>query len=222
MQIQNHPAHLCRFLVNLEVDRPADHHGSHFGGTGGLHIDHPDQLSATDDRTAVSDRLDLIELVRYENDRLAFSYQITHDLHQILDLLGSEDGRRFVEYENLGITIEHFQDLNPLLHSHRDILDDHIRINIQPVLLGEGLDLLGCTLAVEEELSFLSKNDIFRNSEVVNQLEVLVHHADAQIIGIVGAMDMNFLSPNQYFSLVCMVQTKEDAHQGGLSCPVLA
>ena len=53
------------------------------------------------------------------------------------------------------------------------------------------------------------------------QLEVLVNHSDTKIERIVRALDVDFLSPYLYHTLVCMIEAEENTHKSGLSCAVL-
>ena len=51
---------------------------------------------------------------------------------------------------------------------------------------------------------------------------MLVDHADAQGIGVVGIVDLYNLSILSDLALFCLVHTKQDAHQSGLTGTVLA
>ena len=156
------------------------------------------------------------------DDRFTFLRKRTHDIHELVNLLRSENGRRLVEYEYVGITVEHLENLDPLLHADCDIFYYHVRIDIQSVFLTEFLDPAASAFRIKKESSFLTQNYVLSDCVVVNKLEVLVHHADAQVIGIIGRVYPYFLSPDLDDSPVCVVQTEEDAHQCGLSGTVLA
>ena len=54
------------------------------------------------------------------------------------------------------------------------------------------------------------------------QLKMLVYHADAQGIGIQGAFNLHFLSPDFNHTLFRLVQPEQHAHQRGLTCSVLS
>ena len=56
-----------------------------------------------------------IKFVSDENDRLSPVEEIPQGCEQALDLLLRQDGRRFVQDEQLSITIEHLDDFH-LLH----------------------------------------------------------------------------------------------------------
>ena len=72
---------------------------------------------------------------------------IVEELHR---LLRREDGRRLVEDEDLGASVERLQDLDALLHADRDRLDAGLRAHRQAEALGDVPDSLVGRLEVEE------------------------------------------------------------------------
>ena len=58
--------------------------------------------------------------------------------------------------------------------------------------------------------------------EVVDQHEMLVDHADAQLDGLARGVDLLGLAPDQDLALVGLLQAVEHLHQGGLAGAVLA
>ena len=54
------------------------------------------------------------------------------------------------------------------------------------------------------------------------QLEVLMHHADAQCVGIVRVVDLDLLSVFPYRTLLRLIQTEQHTHQGGFTGAVFA
>ena len=51
----------------------------------------------------------------------------------------------------------------------------------------------------------LSQDDVLGDGEVVDQHEVLVHHADAVGDGIIGVADRDFFATEEDLSLFCLV-----------------
>jgi len=58
--------------------------------------------------------------VRDDDDRVPLRDQPADALEELLDLLGREHCGGFVEYDEVGIQIKGFQDLDALLLSHRE------------------------------------------------------------------------------------------------------
>ena len=98
-----------------------------------------------------------------------------------------------VSYTHLDVYKRQLQDLGPLLHAHRDVLHQGVRVHLQPVFVGQGQHLFpGLRLLQEAVLARLhAHNDIVQHREALHQLEVLVDHADPQRIGVVGVADLD-------------------------------
>ena len=65
----------------------------------------------------------------------------------------------------------------------------------------------------------------FRPGTIVapgSELEVLVHHADAQTVGVVGVVDLDDLAVLLDDALLRLVKAEEHAHQGRFACAVFA
>ena len=211
-------------LVDVEVYHAAHHFVGHFlrGGIGD--VDCVDKLAAPDDHAAVGDLLDLLELVGNEDDGLAPCDKRTHDRDQIFDLLRHQNGRRLIKNENICVAVEHFQDLCALLHADGDLVSAGVRINGQTVALTELLHTADGLLHVElQAVARLgAEHDVFRNREVVDQLEMLVHHADAEAIGLAGVADVDRLAVDEDLTGVRLVDAHDDIHQSRLARTVFA
>ena len=66
-----------------------------------------------------------------------------HDLHQLVDLLRREHRGGLVEDQHLGVVGERLDDLDPLLHADREVLDQGVRVDGEAVALGQLADQLG-------------------------------------------------------------------------------
>ena len=221
--LQDGLARLGRFLVDHEVHVTAHHHpGQLFpGGVGNLNG--ADVLALAQDGAAVGHGHDLVELVGDEEDALALGGQVLHNLHQLVDLLRRQHSGGFIEDEDLIVSVQHFQDFRPLLHAHGDVLHQGVRVHGQTVFLGQSQHLFSRHVLLQETVlaRFHTQDDVVQDGETFHQLKVLVHHPDAQIIGIVGVLDADHLAILLDGSLLRLVQPEEDAHQGGFPRAVL-
>ena len=129
-----------------------------------------------------------------------------------------------VKDQDLVVPVQHLEDLDARLHAHRDIADQGIGVHPQAVLFTEGHHLFpGLGFLEEAHLVGLHpQNDVVQNGEAFHQLEVLVDHADAQGIGVVGVADLDLLAVLQDLALFGLVQAKQHAHQGAFAGTVLA
>ena len=107
-----------------------------------------------------------------------------------------------------------------MLLGNRHIIDLHVRVDIKAVLVADVLDLLACIVQVK--LALQAEDDILGGGEQVDQLEVLVDHADTQIEGILGRCDGHRLVVDVDLPLVGEVDAGEHIHQRGLAAAVLA
>ncbi|MPN51681.1 hypothetical protein SDC9_199330 [bioreactor metagenome] len=114
----------------------AHHHAGEllFRGFGNVH--RADALTLAQDGASVGHRHDFVELVRDKENALSLPGKAAHDLHQLVDFLRREHGGGLVEDKDLIVPVKHFQDFHPLLHAHRNILDERVRVHPQAILLG--------------------------------------------------------------------------------------
>ena len=222
--LQHRLAGLGGRLVHHELHRAADHHAGELFLRRFARVDGADVLALAQNGHAVGDLHDLVELVRDEEDALALFRQPAHDLHELFDLLRCEHGGRLVKDEDLVVAVEHLQNLYALLHADGDILDLCIKVDLQAVAVGKLLHLFAGGLLLEEaELRVLrAEDDVVEHREHVDQLEVLVHHADVKRRGVVGVVDLDLLAVLLDDALFRLIQAEKDAHQRGLARAVLS
>ena len=67
-----------------------------------------------------------------------------------------------------------------------------------------------------------AQDDVVQHGEALHQLEVLVDHADAQCVGVVGVLDGNLHAVLFDDALLGLVQAEQHAHQRGLAGTVFA
>ena len=160
----------------------------------------------------------------YEQYGLALRLKTSHDLHQFVDLLRGKYRGRLVKYQYFIIAVKHFEYFHSLLHSHGYIRYISIRVYFKPVFLGQRHHLTARFLLFKKAGGggLDPENNIFKNGEHLNQLEMLVHHSDMKIVGVVRIVYLHDLAVLFYYSAVRLIQTEQHAHQRGFTCTVLA
>ncbi len=194
--VQHDVAGPGRFLADPQLHRPADHQRGQLG-VGGGRRPLADHLAAPDHRDAVGDGLHLLELVRDEDDGPAARAQLSHDPEQVLGLAGSQHRGRLVQDQHAGLAQQRLDDLHPLLHADRQVLDQGVRVHLQPVPLGQLPDLAAGPPAVEQARAaggLHAEHDVLRDGEHRHQHEVLVHHADPGADRVLGRPDRDGLA----------------------------
>src|SRR5215471_18970250 len=229
LDIEHHIAGLGRLLAHPQLDRPADHQRGELHRGGGRRP-LADDLAAPDDRDVVGDRLHLFELVRDEDDRPPALPQFAHDPEQVLGLAGGQHGGGLVEYQNLGVTEQRLDDLDPLLHADRQFFHYGVGIHAQAEPLGQREYLTAGPAPVEQaeggqaERSLAhrlaAEGDVLGHGEDRHQHEVLVHHADLGPDRVPGRIDHDRFVVEQDLALVGLHQPVEHVHQRGLASAV--
>ena len=161
-----------------------------------------------------------------KQDGFALFGQFLHDFHQLFDFLRREHSGRLVEDEHLVIAVEHLENLGALLHADGDILHHRIGIDLQPIALAQLHHLFARLRLLQEaerrDRRFHAEDDVIQHGKHIHEFEVLVHHADAQRVGVVRVFDMDYLPVFADFALFRLIHAKEHAHQGGFARAVFA
>ena len=135
--VQNHFPRLRRLLLHNEIDITPYHHSGKFFGSRIFHIYGSYILSFSQYAATIGHFHDFRQFVRDKKNTFTLCRQIFHDHHQLVDLLGRQHCRRFVKNQNLIVPIEHLQYFRPLLHPHRNILDQRVWIYQETVFFGQ-------------------------------------------------------------------------------------
>ena len=213
---ENRFSRMGRLLVHDQLDGSSDHHATQFFRRRVADIDRADALAFAQDRNPVSYFHDLIELMGNEQDRLPLFGQILHDLHEFFNFLRCQYCRRLIEDQDVIVPVEHLENLGSLLHAYGDILDLRIRIYRKAIALAELHDFLSGFLLLQDAMlrGFYTEHDVFKNGEYLDQLEVLMNHANAISIGIIRIIDLHFFSIQLDDSFFRLNHSEQYGHQG--------
>ena len=211
--------HVLR-LGTVDVQRhAAAHHHVRQGllvGVLGLHI--ADVLALAEHRHAVGHVQHLVELVGDDDKGLAVGLHVAHDGEQLVRLLRGQHGGGLIQNEDVGAAVQHLDDLDGLLLRNGHVVDLHVGVDVKPVAVADFLHLF--TGVGQIQLALQTQNDVLRGGEQVDQLEVLVDHADTEVEGILGRCDGHRLVVDVDLSLIGEVDAGEHVHQRGLAAAV--
>ncbi len=155
----------------------ADHHlGHRSGGFAGRDAGGNDAAEAQD-RRAVAERADLVELVRDIEDRHAFGFELPQRSEQLIHLLRREHRGRFVHDEELGVLQQAAHDLDALADAHGQVADHPVRVERQAVFGADGPDPLGQFAPRWRRLH--AERDVLGDTHRLEEREMLEHHRDA-------------------------------------------
>ncbi len=184
-----------------------------------------DDLASPDDRDAVGDLKDLVELVTDEDDAVSLGRQAPQHGEDLDRLLGREHRGRLVEYEDARIAIQRLEDLDTLLPTDREVADLLVGVQLETEPSAQLADATTRFCLVKEDRAahgFLAEQDVVRDGQDRHQHEVLVDHADAAVDGIGRVFDVDDLAIEQDLTLVRFGQAVEDVHERRLAGAVLA
>ena len=196
----------------------ADHHVGEglLVGIRGHNI--ADILALSQDGHAVGNLQHLVELMGDDDKGLAIGFHVAHDGEQLVGFLGSQHSGGLVQNKDVSAAIQNLDDFHGLLLRNRHIVDLHVGIDVEAILLADVLDFFASIVQIQ--LTFQTQNDILRGGKEVNQLKVLVDHTDAKVKGVLGRGNGHGLVVNVDLPLVGEVNTGEHIHQRSFSAAV--
>ena len=207
--------------VDVQLDLLSDHHFGQlllvrFGG-----VDGGDMLTLTQDGYAIRDLHNLVELMGDDNDRFPVRTHGAQNVKEGTDLLRRQDRRRLVQDQDIRAAVKHLDDLHRLLLGNRHLVDLLVGIYMEAVLLAHGkntgFDFSQIIFAV-----VCAEHNIFGGGKHVDQLEVLMDHADLIVKGIARRGDRDLFPVNDDLTRIGIVNTRDHVHQSGLATAVLA
>ena len=159
-----------------------------------------------------------------EDDGLALLLERAKQLEQRIGLGRRQHGGRLVEDEDVGAAIERLQDLDALLQADGEIADGRIHVDLEPVIARQPRELRArLRLAgAQHGAAFGAEHHVLDDGEGLDQHEVLVHHADAGMDGVVRRADGDRLAVDADLAGIGLVEAVQDRHERRLARAVLA
>ena len=224
LDIQNDLFGLGRSLLDDQLDRVSDHLRRQLVLRDALYRDSVDIFASADDSTDVRRGLDLFELMGDDDNGLPVLDQVLHDRQKFIDLLLCQDCSGLVQDQDLRPAVQRLEDFYALLHTHGNIADAGVRIDLKPVFLNNVQNVLTRLLHVGQDTSvgLAAQDNVLGDGEILHQHEVLVHHSDPVLDRRRGILDIYFFAVDENFSLVRAVKPVEDIHQCAFAGAVLA
>ena len=180
-----------------------------------------DALAQPHDHDAVGDGANLLQLVADQDHAHALARHGTHGIEQAFGFLRGQRRCRLVENEDARATHQRLDDLQPLLLADGEIGDERVRLKAQAELPADLGQAVGRAGAVEQQAA-LPDHEVFENRVARHEVEMLVHHADAECQRIGGVADMHGPAGDRDAALIGGISAEQDVHQRGLAGAVLA
>ena len=163
-----------------------------------------------------------MHFVRDDDNGLPVIAHTTQNGKQLRGLLRGQDGGRLVQDQYIGAAVEHLDDLDRLLFGNSHVIYLAVRLDIKAVFFGDPGDFLSLAFQIEARtLLFLdAENDVLRRRKHIDQLEVLMDHADPVPEGILRRTDLHLFAVHIHFPLVRVVDAGDHVHQRRLATAV--
>src|SRR5579859_2607260 len=212
-------------LVDTQQNLATDHQTRDFCLVGLASDQFARVLATAQHRDIVGQLKYFAQFMGDKNNGLALLYQPTQHPEQLVGFLRRQHARRLIHNQNIGRTIEYFQNLDALLQPDGDFLNLRIRVDGETVLLAQVLDHFARLAGIIECIDaagFVPQHDVFRHRQRWNQHEVLVNHTDTQAYGVARAVNMDQFAIDIDFATVGANQPVEDIHQGRFTRAIFA
>ena len=206
------------------VEVAADHHADEPSSAQLCGRCGPHDAAVPQHGDAIGDGEYLVEPVGDVDDRHAVVAQSADDTEQVLHLGVAERGGGLVHDDDAGVEAERLRDLDQLPLAHTEPGDHAVRVDVQSELGHELLGSLAHRPPVEhaEAVPMLSsQEDVLVHRELGDQVELLVDHRDAAVLGLAGVLERRRLPVDEQRALELRVDAAHDAHEGRLPRPVL-
>ena len=210
---------LCAARVDLFILRLgqllADHEVCELLPVGIRAIDRSDDLAEAQDRDTIGNAQHLAHFVADKDDGFSFSNQLVHDCKQALDLDIGQRRRRLVENQELRPMVERLENFGPLLLADGNIRDKLVELHVETVFFGQRLNFLPARGAVDEDALcvLVAEDDIVEHRHCLDEHEVLMHHADAELDRLAGRIDADLLPIEENLALGRLVEADENVHE---------
>src|SRR5579883_587108 len=216
---------LCRWFLHPQQHVAPHHHARNLFLVRLFGYEMANHLAPAQHRDIIGDFQHLTQLMGDENNRLAAFHQSAQHDKEIVGLLWRQHAGRLIENQDIGAAIQHFENLDPLLQTNRQIAGAGAGINRQPILRRKFADIrvsFGCVEDINVVDWLATQRDILTHRQWRDQHKVLMHHADAKRNGVAWARDVRQLAIDIDFTGIWAQQTVEDVHQRGFAGAVLA
>ena len=151
--------------------------------------------------------------------------EVAQDAEQMVGLLRRQHAGGLVQDQDVGAAEQGLEDLDPLLHAHRQLRRPARRGRPRARSRARAPATSARARATplgQREAALGAQQQVLQDGERLDQHEVLVDHADAGLDRVLRAADRPLLAVDQDLAAVGLVEAVEDVHQRRLAGAVLA
>ena len=151
-----------------------------------------------------------------------FSLELPHCLKKYFCLFVGEGSCRLIHYENISLNGHSFCDLDHLLLGYAQVLNQRVRVKVQPQTRKHllGLFVLLSALDDSRNVTLTSQEHIFSDRQVRNEAKLLMNYADAVSLRVRNALHDVGFTVDDDLALFRDVDTGQALNQRRFSCSV--
>ena len=151
-----------------------------------------------------------------QDHRLALVAQHLQNAEKMIGFGRRQDTGRLVEDQDFGAAVHRLENLDALLQADRELLDQRVRIDREAVGVLEPLQFgpRRRNAPGQKRAAFGAENDVLQHREIIDQHEVLMHHADAGFDRRLAVADGDGLAVDADLPAVGVIEAVDDRHQG--------
>ena len=207
-------------LAFCQLDRMAEHH-RHELRRRDRHRGRADDPTAAHDGDLRAELLDLLELVRDEDDAHPVRRELTQRREQEVALVGGDARRRLVEDEDVRPEPEQSRDLDLLALADRERARRRIQVEPEAEAVAKDGDRLARATAVEAHAARAGRQDVVEDRHRQEEEGVLVEHPDAGGDGGGGRPERDRRPVEEDRPRIGRVEARHDLHERRLAGAVL-
>ena len=207
------------------VDRPADHHLHQLVFRDLGHGTVADELPVAEHAPAVSDAEDLVELVRDEEDRLAFGFQPLDEGIEFVDFLVRQGGGGFIHDDHARVDGQGTGDGDKVFRRDAQIPQHGARVQVRVDAGKQGAGLFLHRGPVDQAKSGargMAQKNVLGHGKIVEQDGFLMDRGDASGGGGLRGGEGCGAARHLDHAVVGLVDAGQDFHDGRFARAILA
>ncbi len=202
------------------LDVGPDHHARKRCGGFRLRVAGRDLLAAAQDRGRIAQPFDLFQLVADVEDSAALGLQSVQHDEQLVGFLRGQYRGRLIQDQEFGILHQRPNDFDALTFAYRQLPDLAPGIERKSVNIGHFLQTRRHVL--ERFLAVQTQRHVLGDGEIVEQREMLEHHADAARAGFRWSGEHHFLPLPAHLTIARLYQSVDGFDERRFPRAVLA
>ena len=157
-----------------------------------------------------------------DDHRFIIRFHISDHFEKTLRLLWCQYCRRLVQNQNVSTPVQYLNDFQSLLLRNTHLVNLLIQVQVKMISVADCLCFFLNLFQVKLFFFIKTESNVFHSGKNINQFEMLVDHADSEIIGVFWRTNLYSFPIYKYFSCIREIDARNHIHQGGFTASVFA